>query len=215
MRIWFVICLLVACKKDDSVSTDAPMGKDAAVDVAACTNTLTMLTSCDGTCVDLTIDQGNCGSCGHACTPAASCATSACACPAEFLGASPPVLATQMVSAASGYVSGVAGVTGTDGNAHAVVVTASATAPLATALTIDNQVYVALDYQVTSATQVRAIYLATAGTVKLSRRCAAGLAGTLHDVDLVEVDPSTFTALPGGCTTTITDLAFDIGQPCP
>jgi hypothetical protein len=222
MRIWFVICLLicllVACKKDDSASIDAPMGDvevDAGADASACIGTLV---SCAGTCVNTTTDSDNCGACGHACTPAASCAMSACACPTSFVAASPPVLATAMLSAASGYVSGVAGVTGSDGNAHAVVVTASATAPLATALAVDNQVdaqvFIALEYEVASATQTRAWYLATAGTVTLSRRCAAGLAGTLHDVALVEVDPATFAAIPGGCTTTLADLAFDIAQPC-
>jgi hypothetical protein len=64
-------------------------------------------------------------------------------------------------------------------------------------------------------TQARSTFLATSGSVTLTRRCAAGIAGSLANVTLVEIDPVTFAPINGGCTTTISQLAFDIGGACP
>jgi hypothetical protein len=119
-----------------------------------------------------------------------------------------------MIAAQPGFVSGASAITGTDALTHALVVTASATAPLATPLQMNGQVFVAVAYDVTSATQSRASYLASGGTVTLTRRCATGLAGTVNNVALTEVDPVTFAPIPGGCTTTIASTSFNIAGPC-
>jgi hypothetical protein len=39
-------------------------------------------TSCGGTCVDLSTNPSNCGTCGHACVSGSSCVSGACVCPA-------------------------------------------------------------------------------------------------------------------------------------
>jgi hypothetical protein len=219
MRTCFaVLVALSACGNDKAADIDAPPppppAPDAMIDAAECPG---MLESCSGLCVNLTNDDKHCGSCAMACTPAASCADSACGCPAAFIGATPTVLATQMIMAQTGFVSGVEAVAGTDSNNHGVVVSASATAPLNTALTVNvnNQVFVAIVYEILGANQSRSTYLATTGTVKLTRRCTAGIAGTITNASLVEVDPTTFQPIANGCSTTIAQLAFDIAQPCP
>jgi hypothetical protein len=119
-----------------------------------------------------------------------------------------------MLTAATGYVTGAAEVTGLDGLAHVVVVTSTATAPLHAPLAVNGQVYVAVAYDAVSATQARSAYLATAGTVTLTRRCTAGIGGTMADVTLVEVDEHSLTEIPGGCTTQIAQLGFDIAGGC-
>lgn len=218
MRMCFaVLVALSACGNDKAAEIDAPPPPppDAMIDAPpACPGSLQ---SCSSVCVNLTNDDKNCGSCDMACTPAATCAASACGCPAAFIGATPPVLATQMVMAQTGFVTGVAAVTGTDSNNHAVVVTAADAAPLNTSLpvNVNSQVFVAVAYELLSANQARSTYLATSGTVKLTRRCTAGIAGTISNAMLVEVDPMTFQPIAGGCSTTVTQLAFDIAQPCP
>ncbi len=214
MRIWFVIAsLLIACGQDS-----APPAADAADVVeepdapAACPLNLE---ECDTRCVNTRADREHCGACGNACVPAASCEASECACPATFLGGTHQVLATTMIAAQPGFVSGVDGVLGRDSASHGVVVTAAITAPLGTPLAVNGNVFVAIAYAVSTGTQARSTFLATAGTVTLSRRCAAGIAGSLANLALVEVDPVTFAPIAGGCTTTVTQLAFDVGGPCP
>jgi hypothetical protein len=215
MRISFVMCGLAvaACGNDHGT---APSRVDAAAAMADASPLCpAMLESCSGVCVNTTIDMKNCGSCGHECTPAQNCATSACVCPGMFIDPAQPSVASQMLAPpAPGYVTGAIAVTGSDSLLHSVAVTAAATAPLRSALAMNGQVFVGVGYELVSATQARSTYLATAGTVTLTRRCAAGLGGTMANVTLVEVDPTTFAAIPGGCTTSISKLAFDIAGPC-
>jgi hypothetical protein len=212
-RFFMISCTLAlgACGNDHAPGSSA----DAAapeIDANICPGALE---SCSGACVNLTNDPGNCGSCDRACTPAAGCASSQCVCPGAFLTASPPVLATEMITPPTGYVTGVAAVTGSDLQEHAVVVTSAVTAPLHAALSVTGgQVAVAIEYDVVSATQARSTYLATAGSVTLSRRCAAGIAGALADVTLVEIDPRTLQPIAGGCAASVSQLEFDIAQPC-
>ncbi len=218
MRISFVVpsLLLVACGNDSAApDVDAALAIDAAPPdaPAVCPGALEQ---CDGLCVNTRNDDDHCGACDHACTAAARCETSACACPAPFLGGAPPVLATTMLASQPGFTTGAAGLLGNDSMNHALVITAALTAPLGTPLAVNanNQVFAAIAYEVTTATQSRATYLATAGTVTLTRRCAAGLAGSVANLTLAEVDPMTFVPTPGGCTTTVAQLAFDIAGPC-
>jgi hypothetical protein len=213
MKIWCGIgaLALAACGSDSGTSTDAAVHVDAPPPDAACPG---MLASCSQVCVNLTNDHDHCGTCDQTCTPAASCAASACACPATFLDDHRPVIASQMLMPQPGYYTGAAAITGLDALSHVVVVTSSTAAPLHTALPINGQVYVAIAYDATSPTQTRSAYLATSGTVTLTRRCAAGIGGTISNVSLVEVNPTTLATVPGGCSTSITQLAFDIAGPC-
>jgi hypothetical protein len=202
---------LAACGNDSSAPPDGTSRTDAVPPDSACPGALV---SCSQVCVNLTNEHDHCGTCDRACSPAAVCATSECACPTTFLDNQRPVLATQMLAAQPGYYTGASAVTGLDALSHVVVVTSTSSAALHTPLPINGQVYVAIEYDASSATQTRSAYLATAGTVTLTRRCAAGIAGSMSNVSLVEVDPVTLAAVPGGCSTSIAQLAFDIAGPC-
>jgi hypothetical protein len=208
---WLGAVALAACGNDGKASPDAAAHTDAPPPDAACPGTLA---SCSQVCVNLTNDHDHCGACDEACTPAASCAASACACPATFLDDHRPVIATQMLSSSPGLYTGAVAVTGLDALSHVVVVTSTTTAPLHTALPVNGQVYAAIEYDATSATQTRSAYLAASGTVTLTRRCAAGIAGTMSNLSLVEINPTTLAAIPGGCSTSLGQFAFDIGGPC-
>lgn len=153
--------------------------------------------------------------CEPGCTPAARCVESDCQCPTGFVDPAGDVLATQMIPTAAGFVSGVAGVAGADARNHALTVTAAQDAALGVPLLVNGSVFVGLGYDVIDATTVRGTYLATAGTVTLLRRCAAGIAGTVTGATLVEIDPLTFQPLPGGCTTALAAMTFDVGGTCP
>src|SRR6188508_3328741 len=105
------------------------------------------LSQCDGLCINTRTDDDHCGGCDNACVPAARCTAATCACPMPFLGSGVhPVLATSMLASQPGFVTGAAGLTGTDSANHAAIVTASLLAPLNTALPVNanNLVFAAL-----------------------------------------------------------------------
>jgi hypothetical protein len=61
----------------------------------------------------------------------------------------------------------------------------------------------------------RTSYIATQGTVTFTSACADGIAGTLTDVVLSEVDIGSGTVIEGGCTQTLAaSLTFNFGS-CP
>lgn len=75
----FAFLALVACGGGGD-NPDAPpllptIDADNRPDAFVCT-----LTDCSGDCVDLTSDEANCGGCGNACDPGASCVDSGCVC---------------------------------------------------------------------------------------------------------------------------------------
>jgi hypothetical protein len=113
MRICFVVTsLLVACGQDSTPSpVDAP---DVIEEIDAPAACAANLEECDALCVNTRNDREHCGTCGNACVPAANCEASTCECPVPFLGGTHQVLATTMIQAAPGFVSGVDGVVGLD-----------------------------------------------------------------------------------------------------
>jgi hypothetical protein len=196
---------------DAAPSQDPPDAGDGEEE-ETCSGTLE---ACGSACVDTATDPDHCGECGAACSPASSCSAAACACPSTFLGPDVPVIAAQMLAAQPGFLSGVVAVTGTDVRTHAVIVTATADAATDQVLDMNGQVYVAISYDVIGTTYARSAYLASAGTVRLTRRCAGGIAGSMENVTLSEIDLATLLPVPDACATTIASLAFDIGAACP
>lgn len=120
-------------------------------------------------------------------------------------------------------VLGIGVINGTDTQLHALVV---AFDPVATPVGTDIALpvtplgqapFVALGYDVNITSQTtRSTYFSSQGTLNLTRRCAAGVAGTIANVTMREQtainDP---TPHPLGCTLVIPDLAFDFGAACP
>jgi hypothetical protein len=67
----------------ETSSGDTSSGADTAKeDAPACT---APMTTCGSRCVDESSDDGNCGSCGHACAGGTKCTSGICACPSSGL----------------------------------------------------------------------------------------------------------------------------------
>lgn len=177
--------------------------------------------------IDAAPPDGACATalCGAACcTPAQACETTTCTCPAPFVPSpfESPIERMDTTTDPPNVVgAGVFVNPPGSGNLHVLVIGFH---PTDTAVDTDHDLaavevpYAGVGYQVNIMTeQPRAMYNGTAGTLRLTRRCAAGVAGTLTNVTVEEIvstdDP---TPIPGGCTFTIPSLAFDIGSSaCP
>jgi len=119
-------------------------------------------------------------------------------------------------------VLGIGVFSGTDGKLHALVVAFDASSPIGSDVTMPNSPfgstpYVALGYDVNIGAQsTRSTYFVSQGTLKLTRACASGVAGSITGVMMREQttidDP---TPAPMGCTLAIPDLAFDYAGSCP
>jgi hypothetical protein len=218
------LLLAAACSEDnrDPFDPDAGGGVDAAAQTdaspppdaePACAGSLA---ECGSECVDTANDRDHCGACDRRCSPAAGCQSSACACPAPFVLPTASVAATEMLPSDPGVLTGVVGVVGVDTRIHGVLVAVGEDVPLGESLAMQSGVNVAILYDVdVGADTVRGAFLADTGTVTVTRRCAQGIAGTMQGVMLSEMDSATITPIPGGCTTAIASLGFDIGEACP
>jgi hypothetical protein len=62
---------------------------------------------------------------------------------------------------------------------------------------------------------IRGSFLATAGTLRLTSACDAGIAGVLSNVTAIEIDLfSGLAPIAGGCTLVVPSVTFEIGA-CP
>jgi hypothetical protein len=183
---------------------DAATTKDAHPDGApACANMM-----CGATC---------CATAAYECTPA-------CMCPSGIVPQPFSTVITQMDTMRQAPdVLGIGVFSGTDSKLHALVVAFDpVNTPVGTDITLPTSPFgsapfVALGYDVNVAMQTtRSTFFSSQGTLNLTRRCAAGVAGTIRGITMREqtsqADP---TPAPAGCTLTVPDLAFDDGSTCP
>ncbi len=204
-----VVMLLAACGGggDNGTTIDAPTVIDAPTDGAAVCTTM----MCGATC---------CASAAQNCTPAGG----ACECPAEIVPQPFSTVIDQMDTVMQAPdVLGIGVIDGTDGLLHALVIGFE---PVSTPLDTDialptspqgNAPFVGIGYDVDVIAQTtRSTLFASQGTLRLSRRCAAGVAGSITGLTLREqtttADP---TPHPMGCTLAVPDLVFDFGSTCP
>jgi hypothetical protein len=119
---------------------------------------------------------------------------------------------------------GIGAFSDADGLIGAVVVAFDpATTPLDTDIDLatvapGGNPYIALGYDVDLGTMMpRGAFRSTTGTLRLSRRCSAGVAGTITNVQTVELTSPAPppVPIPGGCTISVPSLDFDFGGPCP
>jgi hypothetical protein len=178
---------------------------------------------CSGVCIDTTADPRNCGTCGNACTPAASCGEGACACPASFIPATPQFsqqIVRTDVAQLPGLVTGIGLMPGDDGLANAILVAYDpATVPIGMPIDLASAaptvVRVGFGFDVDPTKTIHGAYLAIRGTLRLDAACDTGVAGTLANADGIEVDLfADFAPVANGCTTTVPAVAFTIGT-CP
>lgn len=203
--------LALACApacSSPAATVDAGLTSDGALtdEAPACPSL-----ACGGQC---------CASYGRVCAASATCSCpDASMLPAEFTTGITVIDPNQVPGALSAAII----FTDTTGATHTFVVgyradTAVGTdlplAPLGTGVTP----FAALGWRVSFATQSsRTGYYATTGSVRFTRACLDGVAGTLSGLTFTEqTATSDQTPLPGGCSFTIpTQVAFDIGGPCP
>jgi hypothetical protein len=201
------LTVLVACGGGGDTTIDAPGAPDARIDAPPVCPT----TTCGDTC---------CASPAHGCADPGP----TCACPTSVL---PDPLATVIEQMDTVMrppdVLGIGIVDGTDGQLHAFVVAFHPTdTPLDTDLVLPvaplgDAPFAAVGYDVNVTAQTtRSTYFPAGGTLRLVRRCAGGVAGTLTGGVLREqtsIDDAT--PHPEGCMLTLPDITFDYGQPCP
>jgi len=135
-----------------------------------------------------------------------------------------PLIEQMNDTAAAPAILGIGAFSDADGLIGAVVVGFDpTTTPLDTdvdlaLVPLGGTPYVALGYDVNLTTMMpRAAFRSTSGTIRLTRRCAAGVAGTMTGVQTVELTSPAPppVLLPGGCAISIPALDFDFGGPCP
>src|SRR5262249_38882556 len=150
------------------------------------------------------------------CSPAADCIDNACACPGNFMPATPTfssVLVRKDVVQLPGLTT-AAGLVSRDDKLDGILVAyAPATVPVGVdivpATASPEVVRVGFGYEIVALTSIRGGYLATAGTLHLTRVCTDGVAGVLHDVATIEVDVfADFTPVDHGCSLAIPSVAF-------
>lgn len=201
-----VLLLMAACSGGDSATDAAVVSPDVQVDATTCATRM-----CGATC---------CPTAGHVCAPSGG----ACACPAALVREPFSTVIDQMDTMRQAPdVLGIGIVDGTDGKLHALVVgfhpttTAVGTDIVLPVVPLGDVPFVGFGYDVNIASQTtRATYFSSQGTLRLTRRCAAGVAGTMASVTLREqtsIDDQT--PHPQGCMLAVPDLAFDFGSSCP
>jgi hypothetical protein len=148
-----------------------------------------------------------------------------CACPTLAIASPIMPLVEQIMVAPSppNAFLGIGVVTDPQSRLHAVVVAFEpGVTPLDTDIDLSTTAlgdvpFVGLGWDADIGTMMtRAGYTSTSGTLRLTRACSAGVAGTMTDVLLLEnTEPMDPTPAPGGCTFMIPALDFDYGAPCP
>lgn len=201
------------------VTTDAPPPDAPPPDAFVCSAPRMM---CGADCVDTASDHDNCGECDEACSPAASCQTSECACPEGWVADPLSFLFDLMdtenfapATAGVGIFMG-GGVTNLFSVAFdPATVQVGVDIDLAT-ITPGDPPFVVLGYDgdfFSNPPAIRALFGGISGTLRFERACDVGVAGTIENVMFAEITQSGL--VPDGCSLTIAGpLAFDIGEPC-
>lgn len=195
-----VIVLVAACNGSGGSSADA-----RTPDADQCATTM-----CGATC---------CPSPAHVC----SAGGDSCECPAALVP-DPFSTVIEMMDATriAPNVVGIGVVNGPDGNLHALVIGFH---PTNTAIDTDftlptlphgDAPFVALGYHINLIAQTtRSTYFASQGTLRLTRRCPMGVAGSMAGIMLREQTAlEDTTPHPMGCSVSVPDLAFDFSGTC-
>jgi hypothetical protein len=119
-----------------------------------------------------------------------------------------------MIDFQPGYLTGAVAISGPDFHVHSIAVTVEDDAPVGVPLDMNGSAFVAIAYDVDGNLRASGTFLASAGTVTLTRRCDEGLAGSLYGVELSEVDSTTLLPVTGARATTLPSLDFDSAAPC-
>jgi hypothetical protein len=182
---------------------------------------LLILAACGSSAAKPDAEICNAVMCGPTCcTPAADCVVGACACPSNFIPEM-PTFVTGVVVKNLPQIPGLLAAIGqfdqpTERDA-VLVAYDPATAPsgIDIDLATSTDVEIGFGYQIGPNQDIRASYRATTGTVHLTSVCPAGVAGTLVNAGLEEIDIfNNLTPIAGGCTMALPSVTFAIASDC-
>lgn len=213
------VLMFVACGDNHApVAIDAM--PDAAVDAPPACTTPNMM--CGASCLDVSVDEENCGSCGTECNGGEACTANACACPSPFI---PPTLGAdqfdQFMSVGMGISIALNPNFGDGINPFIVgfdAQTALDTDIDLSAIPLGEVPFVGAGYHFDLGTNsLDATYVATAGTLRITENCATHLEGTLAGATFRGTmgGLTNPTIDPDGCMFTVATVTFAMGTtPC-
>jgi hypothetical protein len=217
-----LVCALVACGDNDSPAMpDAPpIAIDAAIDAPACAAPTKM---CGATCLDVSEDEENCGECGVECKGGEACQLTCMCAPASFIPATIEPSTFDRFQPAGGITLAI-GPTFGNGEINPIIFGYTTTTPLNTdidlsTIALGETPFVAASYgfDISSMT-TDAAYVATAGTLRLTRACGTEAEGTLTGATFQGTTGGLTNPMidPLGCTITVPTITFHISTAaCP
>lgn len=179
-------------------------------------------TMCGDTCVDVLVDEANCGACDEACNAATECKAGACGeCPTDFTPSSVSSNAAGTIRPLQQFPNSSAAIyTIRDGTATHMFFIGYAhdsqrNANLA--LGAPQPPVVQIGYRMSATGKPFAIYQAVSGSIRFSKACDKGIAGVITDAQFLAADPTTGAISPTGCAITKASMKFELGTPsaCP
>ena len=154
------------------------------------------------------------------CTPAATCGDNACNCPMNFVPAQ-PMFVTGVVVKNLPQIPGLLAAIGQFDDAGQRYAELVAYDPTQVPVGVDIDVAIAtaikvgFGYQIDANQQIKSSFRAVTGTLRVTSVCPEGVAGTLANATLDEID--VFTSLDpiaGGCTLALPSVTFAIAGAC-
>ncbi len=211
----------VACGDDSGALPDATVVFDSAPpDAVGCTQTM-----CGTACVNTAIDELHCGGCNMPCaTGAQACLNSVCECPADgFVPANPMAfMGFDQILSDTPVAGAQTALLPYQGGGALNVLTIAYDSTVVTGVDIDISALAVgayplfgVGYNINIGNQTaQATYIATEGIINFSIACPTGLAGTVTDLVLSEVDLNTMTIVSNGCGATAATVTFAVGDSC-
>jgi hypothetical protein len=179
---------------------------------------------CGASCLDVSVDEENCGACGEACNGGQACNANACACaPTDFIPATLVESQFDQLMAVGGGIS-IALNPNFGDHINPFIVGYDAQTPIDADIdlsmaTIGEAPFVAAGYNFDLGTNsLDATFIATAGTLHIDELCDTHMEGTLMNATF-RGSTGGFTnptVDPDGCMFTVTSVTFAMGEtPCP
>ena len=215
---------LAACGGGGDSDVDANTSPDAShqpdAPVVSCQPPNMM---CGTECIDTSSDPMNCNGCGNACQTGASCVSSSCMCPPNFLPSPLPEGIQEMVRGdilPGAYVAIDAFIVSEIDLAVVAFAQTGTRLNFNYVLSADNlgtPPFFAAGYNIDTMTMMpQAAFYATAGTLRFTSRCDVGVSGILRNATFQAVtDLMNPTIDPNGCSFDAAEVRFSIGDPCP
>jgi hypothetical protein len=216
-----LVLIVAACGDDGSTMLIVDAMPDAPpIDSAPTCGAPSMM--CGASCLDVSSDEENCGACGEICGGGEACIASACDCPDPFV---PATLTAggfdQIMAVGQGITIAINPNLGTGINPFIVGYDAATPDDMdidLSTVTLGEAPFVGAGYGFDIGTMaIDASYVATAGTLRITERCATHVEGTLTNATFQGISGgfTNPTLDPEGCTFTVATVTFEMGEtPC-